>query len=90
MNYFTLEQIVEIHMKVMARYGEGEQARVMFPEKLASAVLRPQAVFFGQELFTTVWDKAGALVQSVAQEHIFHNGNKRTAFAVTSMAIGCK
>lgn len=86
-NYLTIENILFIHQEVMEKYGEGEQAGVMFPEKLVSAVLRPQAEYFGQELFPTIWDKVGALIQSIAQEHVFRNGNKRTAFAVAQIFL---
>lgn len=87
MVYLTLEQILQIHCRIMEEYGEGEQAGVMFKDKLLSAVLRPQAKYFGEELFPTIWDKTGALTQSLAQQHPFHNGNKRTAFVVLQVFL---
>jgi len=86
-NYLSLEQILEIHHRVMDRYGEGEQAGVMFKDRLLSAIVRPQASYFGQELYPTLWDKVGALAQSLCQEHVFYNGNKRTAFAVIQLFL---
>ncbi|MBS7529363.1 type II toxin-antitoxin system death-on-curing family toxin [Hazenella sp. IB182353] len=79
--YLTVSEIVEIHMMIMRDYGEGEQAGVMFPDRLESASERPKAVFFEKELYPTIWDKAACLLQSIIQEHIFHNGNKRTGLA---------
>ncbi|MBD1371904.1 Fic family protein [Hazenella sp. IB182357] len=49
--YLTVSEIVEIHMMIMRDYGEGEgeQARVIFPDRLESASERPKAVFFEKE-----------------------------------------
>ncbi|SFJ43692.1 hypothetical protein SAMN05421852_109120 [Thermoflavimicrobium dichotomicum] len=46
--YLTLEQIFEIHYKVMATFGEGEDVGVMFKNVLLSAVIRPQSEYFGK------------------------------------------
>ncbi|WP_093230241.1 Fic family protein [Thermoflavimicrobium dichotomicum] len=46
---------------------------------------------FWQELFPSLWEKTVPLIQAITQNHIFKNGNKRTAFAVAnflSMVIG--
>ncbi|MFF5491992.1 type II toxin-antitoxin system death-on-curing family toxin [Streptomyces aquilus] len=47
---------------------------------LESAVHRPSASMFGQEAYTDVFDKAAALLQSLAINHPFIDGNKRTAW----------
>ncbi|PTM56811.1 type II toxin-antitoxin system death-on-curing family toxin [Desmospora activa] len=78
--YLTLNEILAAHIKVMEEFDDIDQAGV-YPERLKSAILRPQAEYLGQELFPTIWDKAGALTQSIIQDHVFNNGNKRTAFA---------
>ncbi|QKG83041.1 type II toxin-antitoxin system death-on-curing family toxin [Kroppenstedtia pulmonis] len=79
--YLSLNDIVTAHLRVMKYTNDMEQAGVLYPERLKSAILRPQAEYFGEELFPTLWDKVGALTQSLIQEHPFNNGNKRTAFA---------
>ncbi len=48
---------------------------------LESAIFRPFATFNSTDLYTDVYLKAGALIQSVAQNHPFVDGNKRTAFS---------
>ncbi|MFH9978155.1 type II toxin-antitoxin system death-on-curing family toxin [Streptomyces sp. NPDC017179] len=47
---------------------------------LESAVHRPPASMFGQEAYTDLYDKAAALLQSLAITHPFVDGNKRTAW----------
>ena len=49
-----------------------------------SAAARPQATFEGQELYPTVWLKAAALVESLAQNHGFVDANKRAAWLAPS------
>ncbi|MGS2588236.1 type II toxin-antitoxin system death-on-curing family toxin [Streptomyces hebeiensis] len=56
---------------------------------LESAVHRPSAAMFGEEAYPDVLDKAAALLQSLAVNHPFFDGNKRTAWlsCVTFLAI---
>lgn len=79
--YLTLNDVIAIHIKIMKDTDDIDQAGVLYPERLMSAVLRPQAEYFGRELYPTIWDKVGALTQAIIQDHIFNNGNKSTAFA---------
>lgn len=48
---------------------------------LDAAVARPQATVFGVDAYPQVWDKAAALLQSLARNHAQVDGNKRTAWA---------
>ena len=47
---------------------------------LHSAVERPNATFAGQDLYPTIFIKAGALLQSICLNHPFTDGNKRTSW----------
>ncbi|MYS43315.1 type II toxin-antitoxin system death-on-curing family toxin [Streptomyces sp. SID5998] len=47
---------------------------------LESAVHRPSAAMFGQEAYPDLLDKAAALLQSLAINRPFVDGNKRTAW----------
>jgi death on curing protein len=51
---------------------------------LASAIARPQATVFGDDAYPTIWEKAAALLQSLACNHAFVEGNKRTAWVATA------
>ncbi|MEU7069667.1 type II toxin-antitoxin system death-on-curing family toxin [Streptomyces narbonensis] len=56
---------------------------------LESAVHRPSAAMFGEEAYPDLLDKAAALLQSLAINHPFLDGNKRTAWlsCVTFLAM---
>ncbi|PJE94049.1 type II toxin-antitoxin system death-on-curing family toxin [Streptomyces carminius] len=47
---------------------------------LESAVHRPSAAMFGTEAYPDLFDKAAALLQSLAVNHPLVDGNKRTAW----------
>lgn len=46
---------------------------------LESAVMRPQATYSGEDLYPTMLEKASALLHSLLMNHMFIDGNKRTA-----------
>ncbi|WNG83760.1 type II toxin-antitoxin system death-on-curing family toxin [Mycobacterium sp. ITM-2016-00316] len=48
---------------------------------LDAAIARPQATVFGVDAYPAIWDKAAALLQSLARNHALVDGNKRTAWA---------
>ncbi|MCC9308541.1 type II toxin-antitoxin system death-on-curing family toxin [Kitasatospora sp. RB6PN24] len=56
---------------------------------LESAAHRPLAEMFGEEAYPDLFDKAAALLQSLAINHPLFDGNKRTAWlsCVTFLAI---
>ena len=55
---------------------------------LQAAVMRPQASVFGEDAYPTVWDKAAALLHSLATNHPFVDGNKRTAWTAAWLLLG--
>jgi death-on-curing protein len=59
----------------------GGEVRVRDYGLLDAAVARPQATVFGVDAYPQLWDKAAALLQSLARNHALVDGNKRTAWA---------
>jgi death-on-curing protein len=55
---------------------------------LDSAVARPGATVFGVDAYPDLFTKAAALLQSLARNHAFVDGNKRTAWAATWTFLG--
>lgn len=80
MRYLTFSEVAAINQYVIERFSPSEQIGIKSPELLDSAVNRPKQSAFGTDAYKTLYEKAGALFESVAQNHAFHNGNKRTAF----------
>jgi death on curing protein len=81
MRYLTIEEVTAINQYLIMRYSPGEPVGVKAHNLLESAVYRPQQSAFGEPAYATVYKKAAALFESLAQNHPFHNANKRTAFA---------
>lgn len=51
---------------------------------LDSACARPRSTAFGMDAYTTLHQKAAALLHSLAQNHVLLDGNKRLAWLATA------
>lgn len=78
--FLTEEEVIAINLYTISEFSPNEQTGVKLPDLLNSAVMRPQQSVFGQGAYPTLFEKAAALFESLAQNHAFHNANKRTAF----------
>ncbi|HEX3050079.1 MAG TPA: type II toxin-antitoxin system death-on-curing family toxin [Aggregatilineaceae bacterium] len=78
-NYLTPAELYAIAEDVLGRKPDVRDRRL-----LHSTAARPALIVFGEEVFPTVFDKAAALLHSVAARHVFFDGNKRTATAVAA------
>lgn len=54
---------------------------------LESAVARPGASVFGEDAYPSLWEKATALLHSLAANHALVDGNKRTAWTSTLLFL---
>ena len=73
----TLEQILQLHALVLVKDGGADGVRDV--GRLEAAVSTQHQVVFGEELYTTVFAKAAALMCGIIGDHPFTDGNKRTA-----------
>lgn len=76
----TLEEALELHRILLERFGGS--AGVRDPGALESALFRPQTGYYD-----TLAVQAAALMQSLAMNHPFVDGNKRVAFALTAIFL---
>ena len=81
-----MAQVLFIHDQMVKRFGGSFGVRDL--GLVESAVARPEASFDGQDLYTDIFDKAAALLQSLLKNHPFVDGNKRTA--LTSAGVFLK
>jgi death-on-curing protein len=81
--FLTAQQILFIHARLIDATGGEHGIRDL--GLLESAVARPQATFDGKELYPDLFQKAAALMESLAQNHPFVDGNKPTA--ITACAL---
>src|ERR1700736_2511427 len=75
-DYLTLAEVLAIHDDQIERYGAA--AGVRDRGLLEAALYRPQTGYYADLI-----EEAAALWESLAQNHPFIDGNKRTAFAAT-------
>lgn len=79
MKYLSVQEALDL-----AGFACGEQeVAVRDLGLLGSALHRPQSQMFGVEAYPDLWEKAAALLQSLAANHPFVDGNKRTAWMCT-------
>ena len=72
----TVEEVVDIHADQIAQFGGSGGLRDM--GALESALLRPQMGYYDGAI-----EEAAALMESLAMNHPFVDGNKRVAFFAT-------
>ena len=84
-DYITTADALAIHQILIRKYGGADGLRDM--GALESALHRPQTGYYKD-----IIEEAAALLESLAINHPFLDGNKRVAFAVTSAFLhinGC-
>ena len=75
-DYLTVIEVLTIHADQIERYGGSDGLRDQ--GLLEAALYRPQTGYYADLI-----EEAASLWESLAQNHPFIDGNKRTAFAVT-------
>jgi death on curing protein len=80
--YLTASDLYNINNEVM----DGNTL-VRDMHLLNSAARRPAITLFGQTQFPTIFDKAAALLHSLAYHHLFVDGNKRTAVRAVALFL---
>ena len=76
-NFLTIEEVIAIHDDLIEQFGGSYGLRDM--GALESALFRPQMGYYDG-----LNEEAAALMESLAMNHPFIDGNKRVAFFVTA------
>ncbi|WP_055555384.1 type II toxin-antitoxin system death-on-curing family toxin [Streptomyces sp. NBRC 110028] len=79
MKYLTVQEVLDLAEIACG----GQRIAVRDLGLLSSAVHRPQSQMFGIEAYTELFEKAAALLQSLAVNHPLVDGNKRMAWMCT-------
>ncbi|GAA3364219.1 type II toxin-antitoxin system death-on-curing family toxin [Streptomyces antimycoticus] len=79
MKYLTVQEVLDLAEIACG----GQRIAVRDLGLLSSAVHRPQSQMFGIEAYTDRFEKAAALLQSLAVNHPLVDGNKRMAWMCT-------
>jgi len=81
MKFLSVKQVIEMQTEIIVAFGGSKGIRSK--DLLESAIFRMRASFDGKDLYPDIFAKAGALFESLAKNHPFVDGNKRTAFVAT-------
>ena len=79
-DYLTVADVLGMHKLLMQRYGGAPGMRD--PGALEAALFRPQTGYYND-----IVSQAAALMESLAINHPFVDGNKRVAFAATDVFL---
>lgn len=79
-DYLTVADVLGMHTILMQRYGGASGVRD--PGALEAALFRPQTGYYSD-----IIAEAAALLESLAINHPFVDGNKRIAFAATDVFL---
>ena len=74
--YLTLAEALEMHRQLIQEFGGSPGLRDR--GRLEAAMFRPQIGYYN-----SLAEEAAALMESLANNHAFVDGNKRISFAVT-------
>lgn len=85
MKCLLTQDVLYLHHQIIEETGGSHGVRDL--TLLESALARSQATFGGDELYPTIFLKAGALLHSLAKNHPFVDGNKRTAIACANFFL---
>lgn len=78
--FLTLEETLELHRQLIERFGGLDGVRDL--GLLESALARPRSGYYA-----SLSEQAAALMQSLAGNHAFIDGNKRIAFAASAVFL---
>ena len=78
--YLNENDIVIIHQMLIEEFGGS--TGILDNDSLSSAVMRPQSGYYND-----IFEEAAALMESLAMNHPFVDGNKRIAFFATDVFL---
>jgi death-on-curing protein len=81
--YLELEDLLHVATRTL-----GAPPEIRDVGLLESALARPRASAWGEDAYSTIHEKAAALVHSLARNHALVDGNKRLALAAAIAFYG--
>lgn len=85
--YLTTTEAIYLNGVMIEMYSPLEESGVKDMNMLEASLERPKQSAFLEDAYPTIFHKASALVESMAQNHAFFNANKRTALACLQMFL---
>lgn len=83
--YLSIEHILAIHETMIQEFGGSSGVRSQ--ELLDSAIHQPMQSFGGEDLYSTLFEKAAAYAFFISENQPFVDGNKRTAASAAAIFL---
>ena len=80
-----LQDVLEVHQVLIQEFGGSQGVRD--EGLLKSALERPFSGFGETEFYATPEEKAGAVLESIVNNHPFIDGNKRTGYVLMRLIL---
>ena len=74
-------------LQLAARLALGAEMEVRDWGLIESALARPQATAFGEDAYSSPWEKAAALMHSLVRNHALQDGNKRVGLTACALLL---
>ena len=85
MQYFSVEELLLLHFKIIQDYGGSHGVRD--EGRIESVVSAPWQEVFGQPQYATVFEKAAVYLRNIIADHPFVDGNKRIGITVATIFL---
>lgn len=82
-HYLEAKDVIKMNVIQIKKYSPNEPIGVKDANALEMCVGQLRASAFGEEVYTSIYEKAAILLIQLIKKHPFHNANKRTAFLAT-------
>lgn len=83
--YLEIDEILELHFWIIEDFGGSHGVRDELGLKSLAAA--PRTIVFGEEQYVPVHEKAAVYLRNCIADHIFTDGNKRTAVTITGIFL---
>lgn len=77
--HLTVDAILGLHYVVKEHFHENTSSGKIDRNKIQSIIDKPKRKIADQEIYETIYEKAACLFKAFCREHVFADGNKRTA-----------
>ncbi len=85
MKYLEIDEILELHYWIIEEFGGLHGVRDELALKSLAAA--PQTTMFNKERYRSVHEKTAVYVRNCVVDHVFSDGNKRTAVTIAGVFL---
>ena len=87
MNYLSPTDLIVIHELLLSEFGGMRGITAAGFGRLEAVAAAPQASMFGEDIYSSIVEKAAAICLAVVRAHPFSDGNKRVALVALDLFL---